>query len=142
MSKRVKVNSIKASVTVFMSLIMLSMILLISTLREVITIENMKSDSRMRNGNAIYATFGEYHKGLQNYFGILALDGSYMSTTYDVENVLERFQYYGGSKEVDIQSLQLLTDIDGSVLLEQIVYYMEEKTGVGFLEDLVGSETS
>lgn len=129
----------KASVTVFISWIMVCLLGLITAVSQVVKYQNMKVVARMRESNAIHSTFGEYSKNLYKYYGVFAIDGSYMGETYSEENILDRYGYYGGDKDkVKVESLQLITDNGSAPLLESILEYMESQSVVGVLEELLG----
>lgn len=129
----------KASITVFLTLILLALLVLTNCLIEVTKTQNMKSYKRIANESAIHSVFGEYSKILRDTYGVFALDASYMNTSYSEENLLDRFHYYGGSVgATSLDSLQLLTDNNGSAMKEQIIYFMENQYGLDYIENLVG----
>lgn len=129
----------KASITVFLTLIMLVFLGLTSCLIEVAKTQNMKSYQRIANESAIHSVFGEYSKTLRDRYGLFAIDGSYMSTSYSEQNLLNRFKYYGGSIDnTVVENLQLLSDNNASAMKEQIIYYMENQYGLDYLENLIG----
>lgn len=118
---------------------MLALMGLTSSLVEVTKVQNMKVHKRIVNESAIQSTFGEYSKILQSTYGILSLDGSYMQNEYSEGNILERYEYYGGSVEgVEIQTLQLLSDKEAVGLKEQIISYMENQYGLDYIENIIG----
>ncbi len=129
----------KGSITVFLTLIMLTMLVLTSCIIESVKIQNMKSYQRIVNESAIQSVFGEYNKTLRDSYGILAIDGSYMTSFYSEDNLLDRFKYYGGSVDrTNIEGIQLLTDNNCSALREQIIYYMESNYGLDYISNITG----
>lgn len=129
----------KASITVFLSLIMLVLIGFTSSIIEFTKVQNMKSYKRIASESAIQSTFGEYSVNLRDIYGVFALDGSYLTDSYSESNILERFEYYGGSAgDTKIETIQLLSDNDGSALKEQIINYLENQYGIDYLENIIG----
>lgn len=129
----------KGSVTVFLSMLMLLLIGLVMCLIEVTKVHNMKSYRRVVAEGAIGSVFGEYHASLQEEYGLFGLDASYKKGDFSLENVLQQFSYYGGEGEdSEVESLQLMTDNQGAGFLDQVLFYMEDATGMGFLEDILG----
>lgn len=134
-----KGHGYKASVTVFLSMIMFLLIGVVMSLVEVSKIHNMKVYRRVAAEGAIDSVFAEYHIGLREEYGLFGLDGSYKAGEFSVNNVLERFTYYGGAAdESNVKSMQLMTDNQGVGFLDQVLYYMKETTGLNFLEDTLG----
>lgn len=129
----------KASVTVFLSMIMLLLIGLVMCLIEVTKIHNMKVYRRVAAEGAIESVFAEYHMELQEMYGLFGLDASYRGSDFAEEKVLDRFDYYGGTwDEYEIETLQLMTDNHGASFLDQVIFYMKDATGLGFLEGILG----
>lgn len=125
-----------------MSMVMLLLIGLIMCLIEVTKVHNMKVYRRLSAEGAIESVFAEYHIGLQESYGLLGLDAAYKSTDYSVENVLDRFRYYGGTWDTyEIETMQLMTDNQGAAFLDQVVFYMKNATGLSFLENMLGMTT-
>lgn len=132
----------KASVTIFLSMIMLLLVGLIMCLVEVTKIHNMKSYKRVAAEGAIESVFAEYHQELRKNYGLFGLDASYRGGDYSPHNVLERFEFYGGSgDESTIETLQLMTDNNGAGFLDQVLFYMMDTTGLSYFEDLIGMTT-
>lgn len=129
----------KASVTIFLSMIMLLLIGLVMCLVEVSKVHNMKSYRRVAAEGAIESVFAEYHTNLQKEYGIFGLDAGYKQGDFSEDKMLQRFTYYGGvGDESTIESLQLMTDNQGVGFLDQVMYYMKDTTGLSFLEDMLG----
>lgn len=120
-------------------MIMLVLIGLTSCLVQVTKVNNMKVNKRLANESAIQSTFGEYSNILQNKYGIFALDISYMQAQYSLDNIIERYGYYGGSKDdMAIDTIQMLSDNGGSAFKEQVIAYMEAQYGLDYIENIIG----
>lgn len=129
----------KASVTVFLSMIMFLLIGLVMSLLEVTKIHNMKVHRRVAAEGAIDSVFAEYHIGLREDYGLFGLDGSYKTGDFTIDNVLNRFTYYGGTGDyAQVKSMQLMTDNQGLGFLDQVLYYMKNTLGLDVLEDVLG----
>lgn len=132
----------KASVSVFLSMIMLLLMGLVMCLIEVTKVYNMQAYRRLMGEGAIESVFGEYHVGLQSHYGLFGLDGSYKSGDYSISNVMERYSFYGGNgDESQIVTLQLMTDNQGAGFLDQVMYYMLDSVGLSYLENMLGINT-
>lgn len=128
----------KASVTVFLSMIMLLLIGVVMCLIEVTRIHNLNSYNRIQAEGAIESVFAEYHKELRENYGLFGLDASYRGNGFSSDNVLERFSFYGGlGDESTIESLQLITDNQGSAFLDQIMFYMADSTGLSYFDEML-----
>lgn len=128
----------KGSVTVFLSLIMFVLIAFVSGLVEVVKVHNMKVNKRVVSEGAIESVFAEFHSGLRKTYGIFGLDGAYESGVYSQEKILERFTFYGGNgDDVEVETLQLMTDNKGAGFLDQVMLYMTQTTGLSFVEGLL-----
>ncbi len=130
---------IKAEVTLFMSLLLLLLMGFISALIMSSKVAASKSYERGALDLATESVFGEYHTTLLEEFHIFALDATYETGTYDVENIRNRLVFYGaGDMEWEITQLQLLSDCNGAAYEEQILTYMKEQYGIDQLTSVFG----
>lgn len=128
----------KGEVTVFLSMLMVVMLVFVAALIESSTISISKSYARGESERAINSIFAEYHQVLFQEFGIFAIESTYETGTYQMENLLDRLQFYGSdTAQWEVVGMQLLTDQNGAALEEQIVTYMVEKN-VGNVDSLLG----
>ena len=102
----------KAEITAFLSLIVVLLISFIFGIIEITVIQTEKNLSRICADVAIFSVFGEYESQLMEAYHIFGLDGSY------------------GTGE--------FTDNKGQAFREQVLTYMEQKYGIGLIEDLAG----
>lgn len=129
----------KGEVTAFLSLIFVLLVSFILAMMESASIQMTKNQKRLDVERAVFSVFGEYHRGLWEEYGVFALDGTYGNGQYDESRVLNRFSYYGAMGiEQEIAEIQLLTDNDGQAFREQVLAYMEERTGISLVRDLTG----
>lgn len=129
----------KGEVTAFLSLIFVLLVSFILAMTESATIQMSKNQKRLDVERAVFSAFGEYHCGLWEEYGVFALDSTYGSGKYDESRVLNRLSYYGAMGiGQEIAEVQLLTDNDGQAFREQVLAYMEERTGISLVRDLAG----
>ena len=129
----------KGEVTAFLSLVFVLIISFISAMLESTVIQTEKNQKRLDVDRAVFSIFGEYQKQLLEEYEILAVDGSYGTTAYKEENLLDRMRYYGSAGiEHEIQGIQYLTDKNGSAFREQVLDYMEHTYGISIVRDLAG----
>lgn len=129
----------KGEVTAFLSLIFVLLVSFILAMMESASIQMTKNQKRLDVERAVFSVFGEYHRGLWEEYGVFALDGTYGNGQYDESRVLNRLSYYGAMGiEQEIAEIQLLTDNDGQAFREQVLAYMEERTGISLVRDLTG----
>lgn len=132
----------KASVTVFLSMMMVLLMGLVMCLVEVTKVHNMKAYRRVWSEGAIESVFAEYHMELREHYGLFGLDASYRRGDFSQNNVLERFSFYGGpGDESTIEGLQLLTDNQGMAFLDQVIFYMMDTTGLSYFQDMLDLAT-
>lgn len=102
--------------------------------------QSAKSYRRADMNRAVESVFAEYQRELLEEFEVFALDGGYESGGYSEQKVFDRLSYYGASgMEQQMKRVQLLTDKNGQAFLEQIAYFIENKYGLGSLNNLLGS---
>ncbi len=129
----------KGSVTVFMSLLLLVLLSFIGSVIVASRAQISKAYSRGDMDVAMQSIFAEYQVELLEEFGIFALESTYESGTYDMNQVLERLAFYGAEDvEIEVEAVQLLTDNGASAYQEQIVYYMEQKYGLDTIASYLG----
>lgn len=129
----------KGSVTVFMSLLLLVLLSFIGSVIVASRAQISKAYSRGNMDVAMNSIFAEYQVELLEEFGIFALESTYESGTYDVDQVIERLEFYGAEgMEIEVEAVQLLTDNGASAYQEQIVYYMEQKYGLDTIASYLG----
>ncbi len=129
---------LKGEITAFLSLIFVLLISFIMGVMQASEIQVQKSLSRMDTDAAIYSVFGEYQKELFEDYQIFAVEGSYGSGSFSEDNIVNRLDYYGTTGIIhQTEAIQHLTDNDGQAFREQVISYMEQRTGVDAVKDIV-----
>lgn len=130
----------KGEVTAFLSLIFVLLVSFILAMTKSAQVQTEKNVRRLEADRAVYSLFGEYQKELLEEYDIFALEGTYETGTFDEQQILDRLIYYGCSNvQQEITGIQYLTDNDGQAFREQILEYMETKSGLGMVEDMMGA---
>lgn len=124
---------------VLVSLIVVLLISFIFGIIEITVIQTEKNLSRICADGAIFSVFGEYESQLMEAYHIFGLDGSYGTGEFNEDKIIGRMHYYS-NKNIDykINGIQYLTDNKGQAFREQVLTYMEQKYGIGLIEDLAG----
>lgn len=129
----------KGEITAFLSLVLVLLVSFILAMAQSAQIQTAKNLKRLAVDRAIFSVFGEYQKSLLEEYEVFAFDGSYETGHYDEQQILNRMSYYGSMGiEQTITDLQLLTDNSGQAFREQVLEFMEMKTGIGILQDMTG----
>lgn len=129
----------KGEITAFLSLIFVLLLSFIMAMTESAQIQTAKNMKRLDVDRAVYSVFGEYQKELLEEYEIFALDGSYETGKYAEEQILNRMAYYGSMGVTQtVTDIQLLTDNAGQAFREQVLEFMETRSGLGLLQDLTG----
>ncbi|MFI3208206.1 MAG: DUF5702 domain-containing protein [Eubacteriales bacterium] len=132
-------KTLKGEVTVFLSLLLGVILVFIYALVDSETWGAWKSYERGKAELAVSSVFAEYNTTLFDEYHIFALDATYESGTYYIDNVRDRLEFYGmENMEWEVDQLQLLSDGNGAAYKEQILAYMKAKYGVTDLENLWG----
>lgn len=133
-------KTVKAEITVFLSLIFLILLSLITAVIESAVIQGGKSSIHAEMSCAMESVFAEYEKDLFKQYGIFAIEGSYETGILSEENILNRLSYYGAENvEMDIESIRYITDNNGAAFFEQAVQYEKEKYGVAAVNKMMGN---
>ncbi|MCP1102444.1 hypothetical protein M2454_000948 [Aequitasia blattaphilus] len=132
---------VKGEITVFLSLIFLILISFIAAMVESASIQVAKNQSRENINMAVESVFGEYQKKLWDQYHIFALDSTYETGNYDISRVNERISYYSGQNtEMEITDLLLLSDYENRHFRNQVLEYVKEKWGYGYMEEWIHTE--
>lgn len=132
-------NRKKGEITAFLCLIFVLLVSFILAMSQSAQIQTMKNIKRLAVDRAMFSVFGEYQKELLEEYEIFAFDASCGTGQCDEQQIINRMSYYGsmGIRQT-ITDLQLLTDNSGQAFREQVLAYMESKTGIGVLQDMTG----
>lgn len=84
----------KGSITIFFSLVLVSMCSLLFSSIETLRVMSMKIESRAITQGALASAFSEYNAGMWDTYGILALDGCYGATGTGVNQIEERMMTF------------------------------------------------
>lgn len=136
-------KKIQASITVYLSLIILLIISFIVGILDAAWLQNSKAQTRSGMIFGTELAFAEYQADLLREYNLFAIDGTYESGNYEEENVLERILYYGGSDtQMELSKIQLLTDGNNADFLRQTYEYVKTKKGLSWLEEKKKEQTS
>ncbi len=129
----------KGEITAFLSLIFVLLLSFILAMAESASIQTVKNRKRMDVDGAVFSLFGEYQKNLLEEYQVFALDSTYESGEYEESLLLDRMAYYGSAGITqEITDIQLLTDNNGQAFREQVIKYMESRTGITLVQNLAG----
>lgn len=130
-----KSKKLKGSVTAFLSLVMILIVVFIVECMDAASIQVAKNYRRTDMNRAIESVFAEYQRDLLEEYEIFSIDGTYESGAYTEQNLIDRLIYYGADgMEQRIDKIQLLTDDEAQGFEEQIMRYMEHKYGLDIFE--------
>ncbi|HJA65671.1 hypothetical protein B5F07_15585 [Lachnoclostridium sp. An169] len=134
-----KIQEKKGEITAFLSIVFVLLVSFISGILQISSIHVSKNMSRLETDRAIFSIFGEYQRNLLEDYHVFALEGSYGSGEYKEDNILRRMHYYGSpGTEHEITGIQYLTDNNGQSFREQVLAYMEQRYGIGIIQNLTG----
>ena len=129
----------KGEITAFLSLVFVLLVSFILAMTQSASIQMSKNLKRLDVDRALFSVFGEYQCELWEMYGVFAIDSTYGNGQYDESSLLNRLSYYGAMGiDQEITGIQLLTDNDGQSFREQVLAYMEERTGISLIRDLTG----
>lgn len=131
----------KGEITVFLSIVFVLLLSFITGILEASVVQISKNKARLVMDRAIFSAFGEYNRELLDKYHVFALEGSYGTGIYEEENLIKRIHYYGAADiQNEISDIQYLTDHFAQGYREQILEYMEQKTGIAIVQDVSGIE--
>ena len=129
----------KGEITAFLSLVFVLLVSFILAMTQSASIHMSTNLKRLDVDRALFSVFGEYQCELWEMYGVFAIDSTYGNGQYDESSLLNRLSYYGAMGiDQEITGIQLLTDNDGQSFREQVLAYMEERTGISLIRDLTG----
>ncbi len=140
--KRITRNpkTLSGEVVAYLSLIFILMLAFCASVLESASLQVAKNYRRADMNRAIECVFGEYQKELLDHYDVFALDGTYETGNYEEENVFDRLEFYGVvDTDQDVLRIQLLTDSGCESFYEQVTKYMENKYGLDYVRDLLGT---
>ncbi|MCI8835980.1 MAG: hypothetical protein HFH24_11540 [Ruminococcus sp.] len=129
----------KGEITAFLSLIFVLLVSFILAMTESASIQTAKNGKRLDVDRAVFSFFGEYQKELLEEYEVFSVEGTYETGHFAETLLLDRMAYYGsmGIRQ-EITEIQLLTDRGGAAFREQVLEYMEQRTGIAIARDLTG----
>lgn len=129
----------KGEITAFLSLIFVLLVSFILAMSQSAQIQTTKNIKRLAVDNALFSVFGEYQKELLEEYKVFAFDMTYGTGQPDEQQIINRMSYYGSMGiEQTITDIQLLADNNGQAFREQLLEFMETRTGMGILQDVTG----
>lgn len=130
----------KGEITAFLSLVFVLLLSFILAMMESAQIQTAKNRKRLDVDRAVYSLFGEYQKELLEEYDVFAIEGTYGTGCFEEQQLVDRMAYYGSAGiDQNISEIQLLTDQGGQAFREQVLQFMETKTGIGLVQDVMGS---
>lgn len=124
--------AVKGSVTVFLSMVILLLIVFIGGIIESATLQSGKSEKRASVDLATESVFGEFQKELLEEYDLFGIDSGYGQREGGEEMVARRLEYYGPSNtSYSIQRIQYLSDQEGKIFVRQAVKSMLGGTDLG-----------
>lgn len=129
----------RGEITAFLSLIFVLLISFILSMTESAAIQTAKNQKRLDVDRAVFSLFGEYQKELLDDYEVFAIDATYETGRYEESQILNRMAYYGsmGIRQ-ELTEVQLLTDNGGQAFREQVLNFMEERSGIALARELTG----
>lgn len=129
----------KGEITAFLSLIFVLLVSFILAMLQSAQIQTEKNLKRLAVDKAMFSVFGEYQRELLEDYEVFSIESTYGTGQYEDAQILNRMAYYGSMGiEQTITDIQFLTDNDGQAFREQVLEYMESKTGIEMLQDVTG----
>lgn len=133
-------KTLSGEVVAYLSLIFILMLSFCASVLESSSIQVAKNYRRADMNRAIECVFAEYQKELLEHYDIFALDASYETGNYEEENIFDRLDFYGVTDtDQELLRIQFLTDSGCDSFYDQVTKYMENKYGVDFVRDLLGT---
>lgn len=129
----------RGEITAFLSLIFVLLVSFILSITESAMIQTAKNQKRLDVDRAVFSLFGEYQKELLEEYEVFAIDGTYETGRFEESQITDRMAYYGsGGIRQEITGIQFLTDHNGQAFREQVLEYMENRTGISLVQNLTG----
>jgi len=142
---------INGYVTVYLSMILGVLIIMIVTVIEGTRRQTIRFDTECIMDAALTSTFAEYHREMLYRYGLLFIDDSY-GKNGSANNTKEHFLYYMNinfesddfssnkinmlkehADNAELTNISYASDDDGTVLRYQIIQYIKDKTGLGVI---------
>ena len=130
---------VNGEVTVYLTLIFVLFLSLVLALMESASIQMAKNYRRADMNRSIECVFAEYQKELLENYDVFAIEAGYETGRYSEQNILDRLSYYGADMENEITRIQLLTDKNGELFMDQVGKYMKHKYGISWVDKYLGS---
>lgn len=146
-------KKIKGYVTVYISMILGVMIMLVVTVIEGARRQTVRFETECVMDAAINSIFAEYHREMVNRYGLLFIDDSY-GQTGNIDKTKSHFlkymnmnfqssgnQYKSGdmlqihADNADFSRISFASDDEGTVLRYQIIQYMKTKSGINLISN-------
>lgn len=148
MNKQIKEKAVGGYVTVYLSLILGLIIILVVTVIEGARKQTIRFETECVMDAALNSIFAEYHRELRNRYGMLFIDDSY-GKSGSVDNTKDHFLQYmnmnfnnerSEGAHINLTALHadnatpsavsFACDDKGTVLRYQIIQYMKSKSGI------------
>ncbi len=145
-------------ITLYLSLTLGIMLSLVFILLEAVRSETIRTETEVVMDVGLYSVFGEFHRQLLEQYDLFFIDTSYGEGKPDITRLEEHLQYYMNKNfhkekentllefrdltnltcdNVTLDAYLYASDRDGQVLKSQIVSYMQNKTGIEYLEKVL-----
>ena len=134
---------VRGSVSVFFVLLLSLILSILFALHAGIRKSTCELQIEYAMNASMNAVFAEYHRQLLEQYDLLAIDTSYGTGTFEVQNTAEHLRRYmqdnfGGEKDLlgmtaadaEVLGVTRLTDGNGRVFEKQVINYMHTLTGL------------
>lgn len=154
-------KKIKGEITVFLTLLFFSVSALILTVVESARAQAVRVQTERVMQTGIHSSFAEYNQDLLAYYDLLAIDPSYRTSGGSVENVRQHLEDYAEenfrssdpdrqksdwlklyAEKTSILQYQLLSDGNGTVLIDQAVKSEQDRGQQAHRSDLLRASRS
>lgn len=140
--RALRAKTFSGEVVAYLSLIFILMLSFCASVLESSSLQVAKNYRRGDMNRAIECVFAEYQKDLLEHYDIFALDGTYETGTYEESHIFDRLDFYGiTDTDQELLRIQFLTDGGCDSFYDQVTKYMENKYGVDFVRDLLGTSS-
>ena len=148
-------NEKKGSVTLYLTLTLAVLLSLVFVLLEAVRNQTMRMEIEGVMDIALFSVFGEYNRQLLEQYDLFFVDTSYGEGRPKIERMEEHLQYYMNENfrkegmegwfgirdltdlncdNVEVEEYIYASDGSGEVLKQQIVDYVQNKTGIKTIE--------
>ncbi|MGL5259966.1 MAG: DUF5702 domain-containing protein [Lachnospiraceae bacterium] len=150
-----KTHKLQGYVTIFTSLMLTIVLMFYFLIVDGIRRQTVKFESECIVDIGLHSTFGEYNKELLEQYDLFFIDTSYETNTPSIDILSDHIFYFTSVNanqtsyltkiqldNIKIEGISRASDKNGAILKEQILRYMEHKTGMNVIEEFVDLSSS